>query len=1046
MAFIRNCTVMAVMALYVSFTNAQTVSYPASASQLLKATAADAAMLLNKAKAGSNFIAAEYAELPVSGIILIYDSTITDNLACRVQCDGSNFIKFSAAEDNGLCFGLYQYLQNLGFRFYQPGTIWQTIPSLSNIYKKTDSTYNSDFKYNGWFVSGGHNNWIMDNDRDNNWDIYFGENGYNWSLYQRRNGMTGKYRFMGHRGDITTGPAYLTTLQNNPCYVANFNNSRAANPSSVPDVNNAAAMNLWTTAIEEKYTSINNAIFNNTALYINQYRKFNYNYYNIGIEVADGARWGNSTDMQGCIGNGYPAESDQHIILSNYTAEKINSVYPDKHFQVYAYSRHADVPSPDIAINSKIDVQLIPEVYQNITSANGLRNRWYNRTKNISEYNYLNLSGWSGETPAFSLANFEETVQLAKDKKSQGLVWEASPAKFGSLPYLYAANKSLLADVSIDSTLQEFCNAMFGNAAQTIFELLHFWVDSKNIAGVASNKYKVPYLLTLLSKADMQTHDDAGIVRERLQELKAYLHYMIMYLDWSTDQRTHEAKKEKAAALCIYLAKINKMQLVNSYYLIATITAKYTNTSSFYQQYNCVNGSAYQNGNLPLITAAEIENDFKTDIAAYNNLISNYKFEAPSFIKDRFSTGNINALQKINVQLKYTNGLDYYNSAAFYIDAPKAGKFSVAYNPVFNMPDKGYINFLVERFGGPLQILEDVTIGKNDKAGELLINIPEAGIYKFTVSSKYQSLVNLQIDAGKNIFYKAGAFFGNSTEIYDDINNMPGYFYVPVSMDKVYFSISNSNPGGNGFASAEKINKEFEIKDKDGNSLTARFVTPKDSALFYIEIPAGSRGMFCRITKKSNYILLFSNISNYLWYAQSKPAPCKSADFTISVVKKKDDCIIRLTAVNNAGPYEWTVTDLGNTYNYTGQRVIDMPANSSPNATVTLSKGSDCSTSKRLRDDKDFLKAIQACAAGAALPDESAVPVIYPNPSTGNFNCMLNGVILKADEINIINVQGARVADFNRVNQFNISYLPAGLYLYKLKVKEVEYTGRLIKL
>lgn len=1044
MAFIRYCTVLAVMALLMSVTYAQTVSYPALASQLLKTTAADAANLLNQAKPGSNFVAEEYFALPSSGIILIYDSTITDNLACRVQSDGNSYIKFSAAEDNGLCFGLYQYLQNLGFRFYLPGTIWQTIPSLSNIYIKTDSIYNSDFKYNGWFVSGGHNNWIMDKDSDYNWDIYFGQNGHNWALYQRRNGMTGKYRFIGHRGDITTG-AYLTTLQNNPCYVANFNNSRAANASSVPDINNAAAINLWATAIEEKYTSLNNAIRNNVPLYINRYRKMNYNYFNIGIEVPDGARWGNSTDLYGCPGNGYPAESDQHIILSNKTAEKLNVDFPGKHYQVYAYSRHADIPSPGISINSNIDVQLIPEVYQNFTSPNGLRNRWYSLTKNISEYNYLNLSGWSGETPAFDLNTFKETVQLAIDKKSQGLVWETSPAKFASLPYLYAANKSLLANVAVDNSLQEFCNAMFGHASQTIYELLHFWVDRKNVTGVASNKYKIPYLLKLISKADAQIQNDVIIVKERMLELKAYMHYMVLYLNWTTDQRNNEAKKEKAAALCIYLARINKMMLVNSYYLITTITAKYANTSDFYRQYNCVNGTAYQNGNLPLITADEIENNFITDKAAYNNLINEYQFESSSFIKDKLGAGNLIALQKINVQLKYTSGIDNYNSAVFYIDAPGAGKFSVAYNPVFNLPGKGYINFLVEKVGGKLQVLHDFTIGNNDKAGELLVQLPAVGVYKFTITSKYQSTVNLQIDAGKNIVYKAGAFFGNSTEIYTDENSMPGYFYVPAGMDKVYFSISNSNPGGNGFASIEKINKEFEIKDNDGNSITARFVTSKDSALFYIPIPEGSRGKFCLITKKSNYGLLFSNISNYLWYAQSKPAPCISSDFTITVYKEKNSCITRLTAKNSTGDFEWLVNDLGNTYTFNRQRVIDLPANSSPNATITLTNGANCSTTKKLREDKNYLEAIQACATGAALPGATGMPVIYPNPSTGYYTCMQNGMVLNADEINILNVQGARVAGFNQVNGFNIGYLPAGMYWYKLKIKETEYTGRLIK-
>lgn len=1045
MAFIRNCTVLAVMALLMSFTNAQTVSYPALASQLLKSTATDAANLLNQAKPGSNFITEEYSTLPANGIILIYDSTITDNLACRVQSDGNSYIKFSAAEDNGLCFGLYQYLQNLGFRFYLPGTIWQTIPTLSNIYIKTDSIYNSEFKYNGWFISGGHNIWVMDNNRDYNWDVYYGQNGHNWALYQRRNGMTGKYRFMGHRGDITTG-AYLTTLQNNPCYVANFNNSRAASASSVPDINNEAAINLWATAIEEKFTSLSNAIHSNVPLYINRYRKMNYNYHNIGIEVPDGARWGNSTDLNGCPGNGYPSESDQHIILSNKTAEKLNSDFPGKHYQVYAYSRHADIPSPGIAINSKIDVQLIPEVYQNFTSPNGLRNRWYNLTKNISEYNYLNLSGWSGETPAFDLTNFKETVQLAIDKKSQGLVWETSPAKFASLPYLYAANKNLLAGINIDKSLQEFCDAMFGHASQTVYELLHFWVDSKNITGVASNKYKLPYLLNLISTANVQTQADAGIVKERMLELKAYMHYMTMYLDWTTDQRSNEAKKEKAAALCIYLARINKMMLVNSYYLITTITAKYASTSDFYLQYNCINGTAYQNGNLPLITADEIENNFISDKAEYNNLINEYKFETSSFIKDKLATDNLNALQKINVQLKYTNGIDNYNSAAFYINAPGAGKFSVAYNPVYNLPGKGYINFLVEKVGGKLQVLNDVTIGYTDKAGELLVQIPTAGIYKFTITSKYQSTVNLQIDAGKNIFYKSGAFFGNTTEIYTDVNNMPGYFYVPAGIDKVFFSISNSNPGGNGFASPEKINKEFEIKDNDGNSITARFVTSKDSALFYIPIPAGSRGKFCRITKKSNYGLLFSNISNYLWYAQPKPAPCKNSAFTISVLKIKENCITRLTANNSSDNYEWQVNDNGNNLTYNGQRIIDLPANSSPNTSITLTTGNNCSTTKKLREDKNYLQAIQACAAGAALPEATGKPIIYPNPSTGYFTCMMNGVQLKADEINILNVQGTRVADFNQANGFNIGYLPTGIYWYKLKVKEKEYSGRLIKL
>ena len=97
-------------------------------------------------------------------------------------------------------------------------------------------------------------------------------------------------------------------------------------------------------------------------------------------------------------------------------------VTPGKHFQVYAYDSHADVPASSIKINNKVDVQVIPFVFQNETSPIGLLTRWYSRHKNISEYHYLNLAQWSGETPSFSLSELERTVQRLKDKNSQGII------------------------------------------------------------------------------------------------------------------------------------------------------------------------------------------------------------------------------------------------------------------------------------------------------------------------------------------------------------------------------------------------------------------------------------------------------------------------------------------------------------------------------------------------------------------------------------------------------------------------------------------------
>src|SRR5205085_11592248 len=129
---------------------------------------------------GSNFSVQPYTSLPRSGINFMYDSTITDNQLCKAESNGSSFIKFSAAQDNGLVFGIYQYLQELGFKFYQPGPAWEIIPLLTGPYRTLNRNYTSSFKYKSWFISGGHNRWAMDNNNSYGWDIYYGDNGHNW--------------------------------------------------------------------------------------------------------------------------------------------------------------------------------------------------------------------------------------------------------------------------------------------------------------------------------------------------------------------------------------------------------------------------------------------------------------------------------------------------------------------------------------------------------------------------------------------------------------------------------------------------------------------------------------------------------------------------------------------------------------------------------------------------------------------------------------------------------------------------------------------------
>lgn len=1042
MAFIRCCLFFAATILLTVQLQAQTtVWYPVQASQLLKSTAEDAAMLLQRAGNNISVSFQQYSALPSSGFILKYDSSVTDNQACKVVCLG-NKITFSAAEDNGLVFGVYQYLRQLGFRFYQPGTIWEMVPVLASPYKNIDTVFTSSFTYKSWFISGGHNRWIMDNNTNYGWDIYFGQNGHNWALYQRRNGMLGKNRFAGHRGDIING-SYLQTLQNNPCYVACYNNSREASTQSVPDVNNAAAKLLWANAIEQKFTQFKNTVFSNTTTYANYYRNFKYQYGNISIEVPDGARWGNSNDNSCDMSGNYASASNQQFTLANSTAEKIIAVHPTSKMQAYAYATHAALP--DVAIHNKIDVMVIPSAFQNESSTKGLMNKWYNKHPNVSEYHYMNIAQWGGEAPMFFSNELKNTLARLKEKASQGIVWEASPAKFASLPFLLAANNDLVKNQSYDASLQEFCQNLFGSASSTIYTLLKTWSSDEVITNgnfIQDNRYKIPYYLQLLKTAQTQVANDAPVVKQRLQELKAYLHYLVLNYNWLTDVRSAELKKEKAAAICLYVAKAHKLQIVNSYFIIQDITSKYGAGSSFYTQYNVTSGTAYQNGSLALLTAEEIENNFAADAAAIN--ITDYKFETAGEIKNRFSASGISPLKKLHVKIGYTSGMDYNNKAVFYIDAPSTGSFVINYKATYNDAAKGYINFVVEDVNKSLGIINDFTINQNSNYnGTKTVQIPGSGTYRLTVVSKFQSSVELAIETKGNYFYKNTAFLGNKTESYrNDLMSLPGYFYVPAGLSKVYFSVNNTL-SNNIHAGAEEISKAFSIRDNTGHIVKPALVSADDPSLFYLEVNPANAGSFWQVFKMEQYNLCFANISNILWYAQRKA--CPDADFAVDFVKRNGSCITQLRSKTH-GSLSWDVYDLGRWHYFGSQTVIDLPEFISPYAIITLKQGSNCAVTKRLGEDEYYIKNRQACASATLTGSLENQLAVYPTPTSGVVNCTMNGASVMADEVKIFNNYGNIVAVFNHTRQFNLSHLPAGMYNYKLTVSQQQQKGVIVKL
>jgi hypothetical protein len=930
---LRQGIIFILLVCYLTATNAQIVYYPSRSSDQLKSISKDVALLLTQAIPGSNFSIKEYTSPPLTGIIFMYDSAMIGNQSCKIECNGLNKIKFSAAQDAGLSFGIYNYLNDLGFRFYLPGTLWQKIPALISPYKQLNKTVLQKFKYNSWFISGGYNKWIMDKE-----EIYgsIGENGNSWEQYKDRNNMNGAFRFSGHRGDIFTSD-YYTTLQANPCYVASNHGERKVNSHSVPDINNIDAKDFWASVILKQYTTYKNSITSDPGLYKNFYYNFNYGNEHIGIEVPDGSRWGNTADNLGCAkgnynGNPYPNVSDQQFLLANYTASKINNQFPQKRFQCYAYSGHADVPSDEITINKNIDVQVIASAFQTETSPGGLLNRWYKRHSNISEYEYMNIPQWTGETPIFSLNQYKNTLARIKEKKGQGLVVEASPAKFASLPFLYAGNRYLQDDISFEKSIDEFTSDMFPpNIAVHIKQLLKYWGDDNIMLGgtfINDNKNKIPLFLQELIKAVSASQNANADVKARLQELKAYVHYIVLYYDLLKRKNSYNEKIEKAANLCLYLAKINKLQLVNSYFLILDIVNKYAAESEFHKIYNINTGTAYMNGNLPSLSNEQINNNFSNDMAKYAAAVTDFKFENAIDIINKMNAANLKPVDKFNVGIGYTNGLNYSNRCEFYFYAPKAGSVNIKNTSTFEMPGYGYINFTAEAVDRPLLVIKDETVTRENNLETINIIVPSAGLYKLSVVSKFKSSCDLIISTNGNVFFK-GPFYGETAENYrsDNLKSMPKYFYVP-DITQLYFSINNACYT-NKCLSPDAVQGAIGIKDKDGKA-PAIEVSPSDSSLYKISIDRNNAGSFWQVTKMREYNFCFANISNIEIFAEPKPAveaaPLPDLPGDMIVYPNPSNGIFTFKKNNSS-----FILDKINVFNSQGKKILDLSNASSIN-------------------------------------------------------------------------------------------------------------------
>jgi len=86
-----------------------------------------------------------------------------------------------------------------------------------------------------------------------------------------------------------------------------------------------------------------------------------------------------------------------------------------------------------------------------------------------------------------------------------------------------------------------FCDDMFGAANNTVYKILKTWGEEET----TPDKYAMQLYLELMNTAVQQTQNAPAVVIERIRELKAYLHYMVLHLDMANNDQDKSISKEK---------------------------------------------------------------------------------------------------------------------------------------------------------------------------------------------------------------------------------------------------------------------------------------------------------------------------------------------------------------------------------------------------------------------------------------------------------------------------------------------------------------------
>lgn len=402
--------------------------------------------------------------------------------------------------------------------------------------------------------------------------------------------------------------------------------------------------------------------------------------------------------------------SNQVFYFANQVAKEIKKTHPDKQLGLYAYNLHSDPPTFKVEDNVKI--VLAPQGFQTNYSSMGMMKAWIEEHQNLGEREYFGIPQWTGDQPRIVIQEYINRVRYAQTNHFDMIIFETGTNLNATLLMTLLSQIMMNPSLTWEKVYEKFLNDCFKESKVPIKRLLDRWHSSDNFKTSDIN-----YSLYDLNEASQLAKNSNEV--QRIRDLKAYLHFLILYEEWNKDRKNTASLKNYFD----YLYNSSNRNIVNVVALTRIFAKTYSSDKVLKLKYTY--NTSQQNNWIKYITDQDIEANFQKDLKSY-----------PPIFKEKISNQEIkNIAKRTSPQLL----LDNYESplkARAVLDIYSSNK-SITIIPTYTQKD---IQTMLSIYSKEGIFVEQRLLNDNES---WTVQLPEPGVY--TIMQNRVALVQINI-------------------------------------------------------------------------------------------------------------------------------------------------------------------------------------------------------------------------------------------------------------------------------------------------------------